>query len=409
MKFSKFGFILLTILFSFTSYSQENYLPGYAISVEGDTLRGQIDFRDWEKSPNKIFFRENLEEEPVLLTPLNTVEVRVNNQIYIGQIVDTEISPIKTNALGFSSALRLEKDTTFLQTLIDGPKSLFEVKKRGGRSLFYIRNNGEYQLLIFKKFKKEQNGGSVVVKNQKYLGQLSLYLEDCPSVLSNLDRTSYDTKSISKLFDEYYACGNQEASFERKQDKVETRAGVFVGVSMSDLNISAIGMYNIAQVDFGVSVAPSFGLSLDLVLPRNNGKWSIYNEILYTEYSLSGESEGFYTTNVLETSKFEFSYSYLKLNTIIRYRVPFEKTVLFINGGFSNGLIIKGGNHVQNRFETGVFFEPRKHEQGLILGAGLQFGKLSFEVRRESTNGMSPLTNLSTKVTRSFFLVNYKI
>jgi len=40
--------------------AQSNFLTGHFINIAGDTIHGEIDYRNWDKNPNKITFR-NLE------------------------------------------------------------------------------------------------------------------------------------------------------------------------------------------------------------------------------------------------------------------------------------------------------------------------------------------------------------
>ena len=50
----RMGVIILFIISFQKTFSQENYLPGYVIKQDADTLYGYLDYRNWEKNPNKI-------------------------------------------------------------------------------------------------------------------------------------------------------------------------------------------------------------------------------------------------------------------------------------------------------------------------------------------------------------------
>ncbi len=54
--------IILGLLFLFmflqASFCQENYQPGYIVGLKGDTLHGFINYRNWERNPDKISFRK---------------------------------------------------------------------------------------------------------------------------------------------------------------------------------------------------------------------------------------------------------------------------------------------------------------------------------------------------------------
>ncbi|NJK97917.1 MAG: hypothetical protein HC905_26095 [Bacteroidales bacterium] len=55
----KFIVLFIGLILFNLAYSQENYIPGYVIE-NGDTLKGFIDYRNWEKNPNQIAFKTSM-------------------------------------------------------------------------------------------------------------------------------------------------------------------------------------------------------------------------------------------------------------------------------------------------------------------------------------------------------------
>ena len=53
----RFSLLLLLLLLSTLSFAQTNYKEGFVVNTGGDTLRGYIDYREWNFSPSKISFR----------------------------------------------------------------------------------------------------------------------------------------------------------------------------------------------------------------------------------------------------------------------------------------------------------------------------------------------------------------
>lgn len=120
---------------------------------------------------------------------------------------------------------------------------------------------------------------------------------------------------------------------------------------------------------------------LDLILARNQGKWSLYNELLFTTYKNQGYHERFENERYYGITTTEIGNSYLKLNNLIRFKYPVGKLFLFLNGGMSNGLSFSEINYKRRELKfystERVVEEPalastRKYEQGLLLGTGLQ-------------------------------------
>jgi hypothetical protein len=114
----------------------------------------------------------------------------------------------------------------------------------------------------------------------------------------------------------------------------------------------------------------------------------------------------------------EIGYSYLKINNLIRFKYPVGHLSIFLNGGISNGFALSETNYkkdvskyyssTEKVVEGTAIPETRKYEQGLILGTGVKYNKLSFEVRYEKGNGMSDYLDLSAKTKRFYFLAGFR-
>lgn len=48
---------VLAILLPLFSSAQNNYTPGYVVSLNGDTLRGELNYREWDSNPKQIRFK----------------------------------------------------------------------------------------------------------------------------------------------------------------------------------------------------------------------------------------------------------------------------------------------------------------------------------------------------------------
>ncbi len=203
---------LVLLLFSLFTFSQQNYLPGYVINTNGDTLKGFIDYRNWDRNPSEINFKSELENGNRAFTPLDIIEFGVHDEIYIGRIIDIETSPEMPKREKPDSELHLRLDTVFLQALYIGEKSLYHYRLNDGKDLFYISQNSDLELLVYKKYLKklqreeattiDQIGHYSVLKNNKYRGQLILYFDDYPIIKERISSTTYTKESIIKLFNQ---------------------------------------------------------------------------------------------------------------------------------------------------------------------------------------------------------------
>ncbi|HJP61944.1 MAG TPA: hypothetical protein VJ844_00795, partial [Mucilaginibacter sp.] len=58
-------FTILLILTAFPAilFAQSNYKPSYVITLKGDTLKGYIDYREWDVTPDTIHFKKAVEDK----------------------------------------------------------------------------------------------------------------------------------------------------------------------------------------------------------------------------------------------------------------------------------------------------------------------------------------------------------
>jgi len=413
----KITLLFIVIIIGQTLFSQENYLPGHIIKYENDTLFGLINYKNWGVNPKKIMFKTKSENAPIIYRPTDIKEFSVNNEKYLSGIISIEISQTKTAQLTESSTLNLIVDTAFVQAIIQGDKSLYYYKDSEGKENFYIDQDGSFELLVHKKYLKILDRKKIIIDNKRFIGQLTLYLNDCSSIQSKLKSTTYSWKSLNNLFQFYYKCSHSEPVFQRKQDKISTEFGVLAGASLTSLNFSSDLFSYLVEANYDQSVNFSGGVFFEFVLPRNQGKWSIYNDLTYSSYKINGHYQIYENENHYTKINTEIGSAYLKLNNMLRFKYPVSGSFLFINAGISNGIAISETNYLNKEYkadaqedviEGKALNDTRKFEQGFVIGSGIKFSKYSCEVRYERANGMSKYTALSSTTSRFYFLLSYR-
>ena len=402
-----------------SSFSQENYLPGFLINHSGDTVKGFIDYRNWEKNPRVIHFKKLMNESASARTPLDILKFGVHDEVYLGAIVDAEISPSATEVLQYDPALQIVIDTTFLQVLIEGDKNLYYNKNSVGNKNFYIGQGSDLELLAFKKYLVNQGGERAIAENKKYIGQLTVYLNDCPTISSKLSNIQYRQKSLEKLFRNYYGCTHSEISFENKIEKIEIEIGALAGATLSQLKFTSDSDANnyLTKVDYGTSVNFTAGLFFDVILPRNQGKWSINNELMFTSYKFEGMYEDFKNENDWTKTHTEIAYSYLKVNNMLRFKYPVSTGFMFVNVGISNGFGLSETNNKRKEKQfyssytndfSSALDDTKMWEMGLLFGVGGKIRQFSLEARYEHGNGMSAYSNMKSPTNRYYILLGYR-
>ena len=416
---------LCVLLLSSPLFAQKNFVPGQIVALSGDTLQGTIDYRNWKKNPRTIVFSEK-EGDLQTLSPLDIQAFLVADEIYIGTVAEREISSTKVDQLSDNSTPELVQDTIFLQTLISGPKSLYYYRDQQNKDHFYLYREGRFELLIYKKYIKAADMNRSVAINPKYIGQLTTYLQDCPSVVTDMDLLAYEQASLAKLFVSYYECSPTTFDFFRPKDKLKIRLSLMAGASHTSVNFKGDFPVYLLETDFSTSTNFSAGVSIDLYAPRDYQKWSISNEFLYSTYQIEGEYRfGDINAEYYQLTNMALGYSYAKINQLLRYRYPLSgisgKLFVSAHAGISNGFVVnKEINSLKStsvfgttatEFPESTIFDKeavRRYEQGLIGGLGITYNnRLSLEYRLERGNGTSVYRYATNYTTRHFVFVKY--
>lgn len=410
--------LMLFALIASRVVAQEKFLPGYVKTADGVRTEGYIDYRNWKNNPKQVSFKKDEQGKVQVFKAIDISEFGVKDEIYVGAIVEKEITTNTTYGLSKSSELELRMDTVFLQTLVSGEKTLMGMKSSGKQN-FYIKEGHKYVLLQYKWYMIEQNGKQLKAENLTYRRQLATYLGDCLRMSTPLQSASYSTKSLQSIFLQYYACTDKMPVFRKVREKVVSELGLLAGASNTSLTFkTSMAVQDIINYNFPSTTGIVGGLYLNLFLPRNNQKWSFYNELMFSSYKVTGSFQDLKNENDYRDVEGSLGYNYLKINNLIRYSYPIGGLRIFVNGGVSNGLAISETNEKTtfSKFysteitqEGKVLSETRTYEQGVIVGAGVISGRLAAEMRYERSNGMSIFPLLSSRVERYFLVVSYRL
>jgi hypothetical protein len=416
---------LLSVMICGALFSQSNFLPAYVIDNRGDTLYGFIDYRNWANNPSRISFREDLNSPAKFLTPLDVKEFAVDNEIYVGIIADAEMSPVDLKRVGDDPAFKIVRDTVFLQAILRGYIGLYYHRNADNIVNLYLKQDGDYVLLRYKKYYAYDDRGHLgtirrlLTENKPFIGQLKIALNDCPDINPRIENTGYDLKQMTRLLRYYYDCIDSDIVFERERERGNLQFGLFLGGSSSTMNFSGDPMFNYLT---GASFGPSFdftgGITLNLVFPRQFGRFSIANEIQFTHYRMTGEFTDVRNPELYYHNFSELAFSYLKLNNLLRYKYLLQPFEAYVNLGISNGLFVNETNTfrvdeyiygIERTRENKAINDPRKHELSVLGGAGFVFNRISMEFRYENGTGISEYSGLKSATHRLYFLLGYAL
>lgn len=432
---NKLILISAILLFLFkASYSQENYLPGYVISPESDTVRGFIDYQNWNANPDKIFFKKQLINDKITYTHSDIKGFGVSNEIYEQAIVQIEQSKDFTDDMDNNPELILVTDTVFLQSMIQGPKNLYCYLNKSVKNQYYIKLGSGFQLLYYKRYKqkqtinknspvvdenffKKQKYETLIISDNRYINQLAAYLAECPNMGDYLKKAEYTSVNLENIFLKYYECTNSNIVFQKKTEVTKFEKRVLAGISVTSLNYEGDGFIYLTEADFAPSVNFSGGFAFDYILPRNFNRLSFNNELLFSTYKSTGTYIDYTSENEYKKITSTIGLTYLKLNTMIRYALPIGVASLYGNLGVLYGIAFASTNTaiIETKFYSTETVEDEKamqymrnRELSFSVGVGTKYKRYSAELRFEGGNGMSDYQNLKSTTKRLYFFLGYR-
>ncbi|HET6558584.1 MAG TPA: hypothetical protein VFG54_14795 [Prolixibacteraceae bacterium] len=297
---------LLTLLFlcCFLGLkAQTNFLPGYIITNENDTLNGLIDYRSEARNAKKCEFKES-EMAPVReFLPHSIKSYRfIDRKYYISQniMVDGNEIPV------------------FLEFLINGISDLYFYTD-GKKSHYYItKEDGKFFELTNDEVQFERDGKQYVTRSKKYIGQLKNVFADCQQLYPMINSSKMGHKSLIDLTRKYhdYVCDGEKCIiYEKKLPAVRFSFAPFAATNASFLKFIGNDLYG--ALDFGRSAYPTYGLALNTSLPRFSEKLSFQLSCEYGKAYFHG------TGNPPHTNAFDEVQIH---TTVLKNKVGFQYT-----------------------------------------------------------------------------------
>lgn len=374
--------------------AQDNLKRGYIINLKGDTVHGLIDVSGWGMNPSNVLFKTYPGDEGTLYDPYDIKQFGIGNEVWEGGFVDVEVSSQSDGQLSENPNLFLEKDLVFLQAIIKGDKSLY-VYRKTINELFYIKTDSAFELLVYKKYLKTSKvDGSWktttnTVENKRYVGQLMIYLGDCPKLKSKINGTKYEIESLKGLFTDYYKCTGEKVQVIKPEKNIAFKISLTSGYSIRKVDFNFLIK---DPIDPTTSNSIPLGVGLQISRPVSNPKWSLYTEFrLFNSYGYEKVTK----TTENETSKDEYlryGAKSFQWTNMIRYTRPVNEWSFFVNAGITSERL-KGtdssvtyvtilGNKSTFSKSTSIKYRALR----ACAGVGARYGNFSFETRYETWN-----------------------
>ena len=273
----KYFVTFLILTFQVSVFAQSNYRPGYVVQNNGDTLKGFINYREWDRCPEVIDFKSNSSDQKVSqFTPTTSKGFQISGlDAYL-----TYKGPISMNETDFHK-LPDHLDTTkkqaavFLKQLVTGRYVTLYYHNDATKIRFFISdgNNIPIELMYYSYNTDEGRINHLDI----YKGQLNLLVSKFHPESSKLNRrvenTSYELSQLESLANEVN---------DNKTRGKRSASRYFFGAA---LNNTTVQINNVNYIDNPQSLtylAPKISAGIDIFGNKNVQKY-----ILRTELSFS--------------------------------------------------------------------------------------------------------------------------
>lgn len=417
-------YLFLLLVIPFFSTAQSNFRSGTVQLIDGTTISGYIRINNWNTTPLKIAFKQNRGNAATSYSPNELLGFEAEGYVYQSALVDVEISPSNSSYLDYSSTLKVASKHIFLQQIQGGDKPLYLNRTQLGKKNFYIKDEGQFILLKHKQYKQENSAGIDKVRtNKSYVTQLVEILSDCPRLNQNISKTAYTKRDLVQLLNSYSHCSGSTIDYVLKKSKTPIKFGLFFGAAYSHLSITEQGVDPLNDFNLAFptdnSIDPTGGVYIDIILPFDQQKWSIRNEVAIIDLQRRGSYRNIIDESNYRLTTIDLQFTHFKMNHLIRYTYRLPKLELLLNGGVSHAFLINESNRriveiKQSNFDistirTTAVDSVRPHELGTVIGLGVQYGNWSLETRYESTSQIAKFKEFQSKKTRIYLLLGFRL
>lgn len=436
-------YTLLFSLLSFALFAQSNLVEGSITKLNGETVAGKINYREWITTPREIRFQPaNNPGKTETYTADNILKFKINykNETYQRAIVginkesieDRDLKEFDINDPSIS-ILELDVDTVFLLVLVEGRINLYFLEDEKSKQHYFIQTGGgNIEELIYRRViirgNNNQNAftspagvqyGAVATQSAPYeevffydyKKQLLDVMSECPSVQADINRTLY-SYTLLKLITKYNECVG-ELSYVKPKDKANHFLYFYAGGTQPFINLK--DAYNTTPTALSASWGPSVGLGIEIGIIRSNNRLSVGLEANYARSSSQTAQSYTPIDGLNRTLTYDIDLWGLRFNGLLKYVLFKGKIKPYIEGGVGKSSY-STTKYVRTETLQTAPFTTITTERNLItselhgiIGFGLKVNHFFLESRYESGNDINRFTGEDLKMTRLSALAGYAL
>jgi hypothetical protein len=347
------GLFFTTVLVN----AQTDFRPGYLVNTNGDTLRGEIDYRGDILMGEVCRFRLNSSDKTIAYSPDDIIEFKFNGSKYF---VSKEVKGRKI----------------FLEFLIKGKVNVYTHKDQRAEHFFIEKAGLGLSELTYEEGITYKDNTPIEFKSTTHIGLLNMYMQDAPEFQSRIAKMDKPKqKWLIDLAKDYHnkVCKDEKCIiFEKELPFLIVNLEIVAGVNIYKRN--GTDFYYYSQEDGSKSQNYlQFGVLANFWLPRLNEKLYLRTGIIYSTFEAYNELKKYYKIPIQAEYIYPKGIIRPKLAYGINLYKPFNYTVTIMPGinfqlDKSINFEINGNVDFVPNYKFPLFPDKKIYAYGIIAG-----------------------------------------
>lgn len=286
-------FLFLIFLLPFFASAQSNYKPGYVVNLKGDTTKGFVDFKEWDKNPVKINFKANLQAPEVQKLSADDISAFAVNglEYYEKYKVSVSMDQVDVEKLSTGVDTSSTAGNIFLRVLVKGKYVTLYDYKDDIKNRFFIKDNAltNPEELIYRTY-LNPNEVTQIVTQPWYQNQLNIlaikYGQSTGKLTAAIEKTGYNGNDLTIIVNTINQSG-MAVSHGNNARPVRFFAGAaIIGESLKYSGTEFLAWDPTSKMSFG----PRFNIGVDAFLNPDVGRLILRVELSVTTIKLQTSS-----------------------------------------------------------------------------------------------------------------------
>jgi hypothetical protein len=376
-QFMKYFYVLLLCcVIPAAVFSQTNFQKGYIIKSAGDTVRGYLDYQEWNKNPLVVNFKiasdeksaTNYKPEDLRGFSVDGYDLYRSYQCKISTGV-TEGTELSTGV--DTATIRAQ---VFLKVLVDGAQvKLYDYRDEIKSRYFIQEKNGYPVELEYAVFYNAEENQRKMMSIEKYKTQLAYlaqnYAPDDVKIISKIRNVDYNEGQIVEIVNLIDNIDNRIATRGHKKTFRFFAGG---GVSFTQTNFSGLNLFSASKS--GNSTTPIISAGADFFSNPHVQRLILRGEFLFSWINPTFQASDNTGAQYAATIK---QYTFTFLPQVIYNFYNTEKVKVYVGAGFGTnfssysnrkyGLIYEGKVVGGSAYDLAGYWLTFPVEAGLVL------------------------------------------